>query len=308
MDSTHSVQSTQAKRSRLEPLQERSLNPWRKAEGEPGCHLYWMPYSYPSSYARRQWALRFLTHLRQRVMEASEALPHLFLQMKVIYPELSDVFIRSSTEFAPVMGLSRRRGAAMPKLPDAEYIEALQKGKVAYDHKAMQPDYCYWFLQDEVERQTELFFGYGGLALLFARPQASGLPSQMPTIPSGVAKHPQFAPLLQGDAMGKMMRMLQRMSSPIFEQSKLVFGKGLEEDLSFRGLKFIVPLLQSSDFFAAAPAEVAEWFTVFDVAMAECPADRGLLLASKEDLPLDSLLAEILTGMEDAGDEYPELI
>ena len=292
--------------SRLEPVKERGLLPWVKAQNAVNCHLYWMPAGGPSMpFAQRQWALRFQKKLRERIMAETETLPHLFLQMKVVYPDLADVFIRSATRFSPLTGLSRARGAAIPALPDAEYVERLRQGKETYDHKALQPDYCYWFLRDEVEEQTHLFFGYGGLMTMFAKSQEGERPA-LPTIPAGVAAHPTFAPLLAGNSVEKLRNSLVRLASPFFAQSKAVFGKGLENELQYEGLKFIVPLFAAQDFLDAKAAEVEEWFTVFDVVLTESPLDKGLLLASKHDLDLDEMLTDILTEMDAAADRYPE--
>ena len=292
--------------SRLEPIPERSLLPWRKAQNLEHCHLYWMPTGAASiPFAQRQWLLRFTKQLRAKVISETGTLAHLFLQMKVVYPDLADTFIRNAARFAPVTGLSRRRGAALPALPDAEYIERLKNGKQTYDHKALQPDYAYWFLKDELEEQCELFFGYGGLTTLFTRsPDAEA--TQLPSVPAGVARQPAFASLLADNAMEKMRRSLARLSSPFFAQSKVVFGRGLEHELQFAGLKFIVPLFSAQDFLQAGPAEIEEWFTMFDVVLTESPVDKGVLLASRHGVDLDEMLIDILGEMDQVGDKYPE--
>lgn len=304
-----SADTTLERKTRLEPATTDSdLRPWHKSETQAGCHLYWMPFTSPASFMQRRWALEFFRRFRPAVCEKTGTAANLFLQMKVIYPELSDSFIRTSPEFMPVTGLSRRPGAPLPALPDAAYIERLQKGKETYDHKGMQPDYSYWFLKDETEQQEALFFGFGGLTTIFAKVEESGLPKQRPTIPPALSKHPQFAPLLADNAVEKMMSSLERLASPFFPRSKKIFGKGLEDDLSYRGLKFIVPLLSTESFREATPDDIEDWFTLFDVIVTESPQDKGLLLASREDLDLDEMLSSVIDAMKAEGQTYPEYL
>ena len=293
-------------RSRLEPITEQKLGPWRKSLSVDTCHLYWMPTEGPPvSFRQKQWCLSFFTHLRERLFEAEEMQSNLFLQMKVLYPDLMDSFLRNATRFAPVLGLSRRRGASLPQLPNDEYVEKLQQGKIKYDHKAIQPDYCYWFLKAETQEQTQLYFGLGGLMMLFAKPPEQEKVA-LPTISPGVAAHPQFAGLLANGRLEKMMETLVRMKSPLFPKTKAVFGRGLEEELQYPAMKFIVPLLSAQDFSNASPAEIEEWFTVFDVVVTESPVDKGLLLASKYELDMDLLLQEVVETMRENSEVYPE--
>ena len=141
--------------------------------------------------------------------------------------------------------------------------------------------------------------------MFFAKPPEEEK-AVLPTISPGVAAHPQFAGLLANGRLEKMMETLVRMKSPLFPKTKAVFGRGLEEELQYPGMKFIVPLLSAQDFSDALPAEIEEWFTVFDVVVTESPADKGLLLASKHELDLDLLLQEIVETMREDGEVYPE--
>ena len=292
--------------SRLEPISEPHILPWHKAQDMARCHLYWMPAAAPPMpHSQRDWLLPFATRLREHLTGSAGLVAHLFLQMKAVFPDLSDAFLRSAPRFVPLMGLSRHRGATLPKLPDAEYIEKLQQGKITYDHKAIQPDYCYWFLKDEIEEQSNLFFGHGGLMTMFLKPQDQERP-RLPVIPPGVARHPTFAPLLANNSLEKMVTSLVRMQSPFFPRSKTIFGRGLEGELQYPGIKFIVPLFRAADFFDASAAEIEEWFTLFDVVLTESPEDKGLLLASREDLNLDTLLSDILAEMNKSHARYPE--
>jgi hypothetical protein len=260
----------------------------------------------PVLFRQRQWCLRFARLLREKIVLLTGAQANLFLQMKVVQPDLADPFIRNATRFVPLLGLSRRRGASLPALPDEKYIEQLQQGKIKYDHKSLQPDYCYWFLYPETDEQMHLFFGHGGMMTIFAPASEEEKPLK-PFIPPGVAKHPQFAALLADNRLEKMTDSVMRMKSPFFPKTKTIFGRGLEEDLQFPGLKFVVPLLSVEDFLEAKPEEVEEWFTVFDVVFTESPKDKGLIIASRLDIDLDETMTEIIESMKDSGDTYPEV-
>jgi len=301
-------EETSKRQSRIEPVEEPDIRPWRKSYAATTYHLYWMPASGPPiPFRQRRWLLKFLTRFREKISGMTGAETHLFLQMKVIYPDLMDSFLRNNTRFAPLLGLSRKRGTKLPAIPDEKYIEDLQKGKVKYDHKALQPDYSYWFLRPEVEEQTDLYFGMGGLMMLFIVPPDGEKP-ELPEIPEGFRNHPKVAHLFEDNRLEKMRDSLVRLQSPMFAQSKKVFGRGLEDDLQFPGLKFIVPLVNAQSFADASSAEIEEWFTVYDILLTESPDDKGLLLASRFDLDLDPILEEIVKALrEEDGEDYPEV-
>lgn len=225
--------------------------------------------------------------------------------MKVLHPDLMDPFLRNAPRFQPLIGLSRKPGAALPPLPDQEYAEKLQQGKIKYDHKAVQPDYCYWFLKPQTEEQTALYFGMGGLMMLFAVPP-EGAKMPVPVVSRAVMEHPQFKSLLAENRLQQMTETMQKATSPFFPKTKTVFGRGLEDDLQFPGLKFIVPLLSAADFADATPAAIEEWFSVFDVLLTESPTDRGLLLASRHDVDLDPILTDLVRQMRDNDAVYAE--
>ena len=96
------------------------------------------------------------------------------------------------------------------------------------------------------------------------------------------------------DAIWETMFML---NDQLGEKSKAVFGKGLEENPGVKTQNFVLPIMNARAFLDAKPEDIEEWFTVFDVYIQESPEDRGLLIASKEDM--DEVLAEVLLQMRE---------
>ena len=88
------------------------------------------------------------------------------------------------------------------------------------------------------------------------------------------------------------------------DKSKALFGQGLEDDPQFAGLRFVIPLLESKDFFGQPPEEVGKWLDLFEVYVNESPADGGILMAVKEDRE-ESLIA-LLEEMRAQNLEYSE--
>ena len=299
-ESPSSQESDLVRRVRLQKSRELDLGPWIKNADSSSCHLYWMSFRMPNAFpANRQWVLRFVQALTDRLAAAAE--PYFFLQMKVIQDYLSEPFFARAREFAPLLGLTRKPGAALPKLPDAQYIKDLQDGKIKYDHKAIQPDYAYHFLFQDLTACLNEFFGVGGSMIAFLPTDTREKPPP-PRIPLGVSNDPAFAPLLKFAKVSETMGAAHRMQSPVFPRSRAIFGRGLEDQVQARGLMFIMPLLSASSFAEASPADVTEWFTFFDVVLTESPDDKGLVLASKDDL--NQTIDEIVQMLRQEDLEY----
>lgn len=288
------------RRSRLEPLDcSAELLPWRRARELESCQLYWMPAtSLPLPFRQRQWLLHFAQEFSSTIAAKRETLPQLFLQMKVIYPDLRDAFIQSSRQFCPMMGLSRRPGAPLPAIPDARYAEDLQKGKLAYDHKALQPDYCYWFVYPEHQKQRELFLGYGGLTTLYLRPDAGNKAPKV-AIPKHIRQDERFALLPPAESMQRVLDGAFALQSPFLAKSKEIFAADLKEDPQYPGLLFVIPLLETGAFFQASAEQIETWFSLFDFYLHESPGDRGILLATPHDI--EDELIDLLARLRDAG-------
>ena len=93
-----------------------------------------------------------------------------------------------------------------------------------------------------------------------------------------------------------------RYSRRFLKQSKDMFAEDLKEDPQYPGLLFALPLLSSEDFFAATPDAVEQWFGLFKLYLRESPEDRGVILATAEDIEDD--MDDLLATLRDEGMEY----
>lgn len=162
----------------------RELRPWRRAYDLTGCALYWMPVaSFPVPVGQKQWLMSFFDGLNTVLGEQIGLRPEVFLQFKLLQPDLMDPFLKNMKEFYPHMGLSRRPGTAIPEFPNQDAIMAMSKeilGKWKLpDATKFMPDYCYWFLQKRERRQRELFLGHGGLTVIYLKPDPNSKPPQL---------------------------------------------------------------------------------------------------------------------------------
>lgn len=293
------------RRRRLEEHDDSNrFYPWQRAWQIGTCQLYWMPVSsYPVSFHQRQWLLRFYELLTSRLLEKHEISPELFLQMKTIHPHLRDVFIKTSREYHPIFGLGRHPDHSLPQIPDEKYAEDLQKGRVKYDHKALQPDYSYWFLTKKPREQTQTFLGFGGLTTLFFPPADPEMAKPLKPNMTSV-RDPKMRELIEKTDVNAMMARLSSLQAPFLKRSKDLFAADLIDDPQYPGLLFALPLLGSRDFFAANPAAIDAWFSLFNVYLRESPEDGGLILASNKDIEQD--LEDLLSSMRDEKLEYPK--
>lgn len=293
------------RRSRLEPLDRSAdLLPWRRAHDLEVCQLYWMPAaSFPLPFRQRQWLLRFAQDFTAAIAAKYETLPQLFLQMKVIHPDLRDLFIKTSRQFCPMLGLSRRPGSPLPAVPDERYAQDLQKGKIQYDHKALQPDYCYWFLYPEREKQRELFLGYGGLTTLYIRPDAENKAPKV-AVPKHIQQDKRFAMLPSQESMQRVLDGAFALKSPFLAKSKEMFAADLKEDPQYPGLLFVIPLLEAGAFFQASSEQIETWFSLFDFYLYESPKDRGIVLATHHEI--EDELIDLLARLREAGFVYQD--
>jgi len=293
--------ATAKKPGRLTPVdRDAELAPWRGARELTRCSLYWMPVSgFPIGLVQRTWLLRFLERLASVLSDRFELRREIFLQFKTV-PEIMDPFLRNAQEFQPILGLSRRPGAAITRVPDPATLKRMveENGEVKFNE--ITPDYCYWFLRKSGAKQLEAFWGHGGISAIFTKPDPTTAP---PPLPISAAFRKKWKGIEESGLDG-LWEAAFALKDGFQAKSKDLFGIGLEHEPQYPGLPFILPLLQSSDFFNQLEQESAKWFQLFDIYLRESPEDSGILLASKTDL--DDTLVELLAKMRADGFTYPE--
>ena len=295
-------QNTDGK-SRPEPLAERSLYPLERSTKLQSCALYWVPvFSQPFAWKEQQWFMALFDRLHVFLADKHRLRQEAFLQMKLIAPlgEPKDLFHRHQMELMPRMGLSRKPGAALPKIPTEEDLAPVMKGKQKFVFNDYIGDYCFWFLTRKEQWRRNLFLGHGAYTMLYMPHDPKTTPPPVPDYPAFRA-NPVFAKF-DVDALWETTHLLSDRFGPA---SKAVFGRGLEEDPSFAGLPFVIPRVNSRDLHNLEPNEMEEWFTIFDVLIQESPDDNGVLIASRHDL--DEPLGQILEAMRSDRIDHPRL-
>lgn len=289
------------KSARLSPAdRNKELHPWRRAYALNSCFLYWIPvHSFPIPLAQRRWLIIFLERVSGILATKSGLRSEIFLQYKVIYPNLAKAFVDNAVEFGPIAGLGLQPGARIPKPITENDISELMKGK-KFDFNDWVADYTYWFTRKAPKKQRELFFGYGGMTNILLKPDEKIKP---PTIPFSPAIR-NFFPIFQTMDVQALVDHTFALSDSFQAKSKQLFGEGLKDEPQFRGLRFILPLLCAKDFFNEMPQQRERWFQLFEIYINESPKDDGILLGSTYDL--DQQLIELITQMRDEGLEYPE--
>ncbi|HEX3436268.1 MAG TPA: hypothetical protein VHT24_05825 [Pseudacidobacterium sp.] len=291
------------KKERLEPIATPSLYPIQRSRKIETCGLYWVPvYSNPLHWRERQWLMAFFDELHTFLAEQHKLRQEAFLQMKLVAPlgVPKDLFHRHQMELMPRMGLSRKPGAQLPRIPTEEELEPILQGKKKFEFNDYVGDYCMWFLTRKERWRRELFLGFGGYTMLYLLPDLETVPPPIPNYPA-IRENPVFS-IFDVDALWETTFLL---SDRFCKRSKEVFGRGLEDDLSFPGISFIIPRMNSKDFHDTQPAVIEEWFTVFDVFIQESPEDKGILIASK--FSIDEALSDILRKLQSNQIDHPFL-
>jgi len=285
---------------RLTPLdRKRELLPWRKAHEVTGCSLFWIPVdAFPPPSGQIHWLQEFFSRFHVLLQAKLGLRPEQFLQLKTIQQKLMDEFLGTMLEFGPMLGLSRRPGAALPSVPTEDDIRAIIEGKKTFDFGEYVADFCYWFLDSEEAKQRQIFLGHVVLAVLLLKPDPNTQPPPN-YIPLQIRQDPVFRNIDSDRARARTYRMLDGFQA----KSKELFGQDLKNNLQAKHVPFVVPLLQTKDFFEQ-PQEIEKCFSLFDVYMNESPADKGMILASSADLEDD--LITLLAEMKQNGLQYGE--
>jgi hypothetical protein len=286
---------------RLEKIDRNAeLLPWRRAHQHTRCFLYWMPVSaVPAPAGQRQWLLEFLLRFSASLNSHFGLRAETFLQFKTAMDHL-DQFQKLAPKFSPLLGLSRKPGQNIPKLPTKEDMAPVVRGEKDFNLKEWIADYCYWFLFKKSKEQWSEYFGLGGTTLIFLKPDPKTTPPAFVFTEALRKKMPVFQ-VMDVDAM---ITGGFAMKDGFLAKSKELFGAGLEDDPQFPGIAFIVPLLGTGHFFGQPEQESEQWFQLFDVYVNESATDEGIVLAFKTDY--ENLVIDVLKEMKQLGLVYPE--
>lgn len=292
-----------SRKSRLENVDEIDLEPLRRAHRMQACALYWVPvYTEPLGEPEQRWLMTFFDALHKVLTEERSLQQESFLQMKTVAPlgKPKELLHQHQTKLMPISGLGLKPGAKLPPIPTEEDLQPIMEGKKKFIFNDYVGDYSLWLLGRDERWKRDLFLGYGGYTMLYMAPDPKTAAPPIPDFP-GIRSMPAFS---QYDIDG-LWQIAHHLGGDFCPKSKEVFGKNFRDDPSYDGTVFIIPWMNSKDYFQADAEEVQEWFSIFDVLIQESVEDRGILIASKTDL--DRELSAILRSMRENRIDHPFL-
>jgi hypothetical protein len=288
-----------------DPLRRRIIadddfHPWIRADRLDDCFLFWLPVGgFPITHDEKKWVTEFLTRLALSLNQHHNLRCEIFMQYKCVGGDIANDFMKYRRKSFALMGLGRRPGATITALPTSEQLQDIVKNNKSFEIEQWVGDYSFWFIAKQPERQRELFLGLGGMTTIFLPPDPKTKAPPLPCTPALRAAHPAF----QKFDVDATHEATYAMSDAFLDKSKALFGAGLENEVQYEGLAFILPLLDSGHFFAAVPEQRAQWFDLFNVYVNESKTDRGIVLAFRESY--DTLLLEVLESMRADGLTFP---
>lgn len=258
--------------------EQADCKPWVRADESqmPDCALYWLPVSgFPVRETEKAWISEFLKRLSAVLDQDHGLRGEIFFGYKQITEDLGDTFRAYAPKCMKLMGLGRFADTPVPSFPSQEEVQKLVADGKKIDFRDWLGDYLIWFIGRQPDRQRELFLGYGGMTTIYLPPDPKAQAPKLPFTPALRASLPVFQRLdVDGTIAGTFA-----MQDQFLEKSKALFGKGLESRPEYPGLAFILPLLESAQFFLASPELRAQWFSLFEVYVQESRKDKGFLLA-----------------------------
>lgn len=255
--------------------------------------------AFPIPTAQRAWLIDFSRSLAAALAKEPGLRGEFFLSLKTVHL-VEKRFRKLAIDLLPILGLARKPNAPLPPMPTKEQLEAAARGE-PFDINQHIPDYCYWLRHPDLATLLGEFFGHGGSAMFYLKADPATKPPEIPYLD-------EIRPLFPKMDFDRLLAMTQAglsMKDGFLQSSKELLGAGLEEEPEFAGIPYIVPLLETKDFFSQPDSEREKWFKLFDVFWRESPADQGIFLASA--LPLEPLLVQIVESMKEAGRPYPVL-
>lgn len=291
--------------SRLTPLDRRRfLLPLKRADQLTRCALYWIPVnSFPIPSAQRAWLNMFLDRLSHLLQESHQLRAEVFLQYKTVFPTLLESFTDKAFDLIPLMGLAQRPGQELPPTPTVEDLQPFIDGKEKYDFGKYVGDFCYWFVRKQQQAQRELFWGYGGMTILFLAPDPKTKVAPLP-LPKAIREGPGFAELFKLFDPDQTNADAHALGDGFRKKSLELFSEDIKKSVQLKGMPFVIPLLSTRDFFNVPEEECKKWFELFDLYVNESPLDQGVVIATKLDIEED--LIGILKQMKEEGLVYPD--
>jgi hypothetical protein len=296
----------ETKSSRLQPIEERTIEPFVRSANLLDCSLYWIPVdSFPMNALQRRWLLDFLERLALHLKSKHKLREEVFLHFKSLYPNLVDHFTERAVDFVPMSGAAVTPGAELPKavtLEDLkEKVEEAGRNETMLDVQQWMPDHLYWFVKKRALEQRQAFFGHGGILTMFLAPDPSA-PVPTVTLPRFI----RTAPGVEAGASEKMQRdieMAHSLRDRFLAKSKETFGQRLKGTPNYKGLLFVLPFFRVAELMQSTEEQRRLWFDVFSGYVVESPPDKGVLLLLQTP-DFDEELAEIVKSMQEDGHVY----
>ena len=318
----------------------KQIVPWRWAEMLRSCHLFWIPARFGDMpRGQREWLLTFYGHLSEFMQSELELRAEIFMSSRTIHENsaLKDIYLNATLSDTPIAGRCRRMHLQKEATPPTQKdIDDMAAGKKKYDPYDYAPENAYWFLSREDRELRERYTGYGGLTMLYRKPDAQSstpppsIPANMPLIiPKFIRNEPSIKALLEefdprnpGKTPAflknqpgmrsvfstlkadRLQEKAESLQSSFGARSKEVFGDGMPRDITFEAMPFLLPQFATQDFFAATEKKIHSWFDLFDVYIRESQEDEGVVLACKDNLT--SAIAGIILKMRSEGYRYWE--
>lgn len=279
--------------------QATALLPWRRAHQLTRCFLYWIPASsFPMPAAQRDWLIEFLERFAKVLETKYGHRREVFLQFKTAMDD-RDQFQSLAPKFSPLLGLSRQPGDKIPDLPTKEDMMPVVRGEKEFNLKDWIADYCYWFVCKKPIEQMKAWFGRGGVTIIFLKPDPKTVPVKLPFTQAFREKNPVFK-VIDVDAL---VAGAFAMKDDFLQKSKQLFGEALESNPQYPGILFILPLLRTAHLFEQPEEYCEKCFQLFDIYVNESSADKGILLAFKNDY--EEALIGVLEEMRKGSLVYP---
>jgi hypothetical protein len=317
----------------------KQILPLRWAESLLSCHLFWIPARLGEiPRGQREWLLVFLTRLADHAQSELGLQGEIFLSSRTVHENstLKDIYLNAMLTDTPLAGRCRRIQQKQQSLPTKKDIDDMASGKKKYVPYDYIPENAYWFLSREDRALRERYLGYGGLSVLYRKPDEASpsppasLPANMPLIipkflrrdpsmsilledfnprnvgqvPAFLRKNPGMKPVFSTLGADRLQERAESLQSSLGTKSKEVFGDGMARDLTFESLPFLLPQLTTQDFFSNTEKEIHRWFELFQIYIRESPEDDGIIFASKDNLT--PVLAGITQKMRSEGYHYWE--